>query len=221
MMKNEENRQGTWAKILSGILVVFNGLVGLWAYPQLGDRVPSHWNIAGEVNGYSSRFSGAFLLPLVLLGVYLLFWLIPKIDPKKANYAAMARIYWISALAVIFFLSLMHLGALAVGLGYLKNLPRWYFSGIGLLFIIMGNYFGKIKFNYFFGIRTSWTLANEEVWYRTHRFAGPIWMLGGLILGIIGFLPVHWVAPVFIVVMAIIVGVPTVYSYWLFRKLSQ
>lgn len=220
-MPSEENIQGGWAKILSGALVVVDFLIGLWAYPRLGDQVPSHWNIAGEIDRYSSRFSGAFMFPLILLGIYLLFWIIPKIDPKKANYSAMSRIYWISGLAVIFFMSLTHLGALGVGMGYLKTLPRWHFSGIGLLFIVLGNYFGKIKFNYFFGIRTSWTLASEEVWYRTHRFAGPIWMVGGIILGILGFLPTKWVSPLFIIDMVILVGVPVLYSYVQYRKLSQ
>lgn len=219
-MANLENHQGAWAKIISGVLIVVDFIIAFWAYPQLGDRVPSHWNIAGEVNGYSNRFSGAFMLPLILLGIYLLFWIIPRIDPKKVNYRAMTRIYWISALAVIFFMSLMHLAVLGVGIGYLKTLPRWYFSGIGLLFIVLGNYFGKIKFNYSFGIRTPWTLANEEVWCRTHRFAGPIWMVGGVILGMSGFLPAHWTGPIFAIVMILIVGVPTFYSYWLFHKLS-
>lgn len=220
-MPNVENRQGGWAKILSGVLVIIDFLIAFWAYPQLGDRVPTHWNFAGEVNGYSSAFSGAFMLPLILLGIYLMFWIIPKIDPKKANYPDMARIYWISTLSVIFFMTLIHISALGVGLGYFKTLPKWYFSGIGLLFIVLGNYFGKIKFNYFFGIRTSWTLASEEVWYRTHRFAGPIWMVGGILLGIMGFLPTQWVTPLFVAVIILISGVPILYSYIQYRKLSQ
>lgn len=219
-MPNVENRQGGWAKILSGVLVIIDFLIAFWAYPQLGDRVPSHWNFAGEVNGYSSAFSGAFMLPLILLGIYLMFWIIPKIDPKKANYPAMSRIYWISTLAVIFFMTLIHISALGVGLGYLETLPKWYFSGIGLLFIVLGNYFGKIKFNYFFGIRTSWTLASEEVWYRTHRFAGPIWMAGGIVLGILGFLPAKWVGPLFTIAIVLMVGAPILYSYVQYRKLS-
>ncbi|MEA4901461.1 SdpI family protein [Desulfitobacterium sp.] len=219
-MSNLENHQGGWAKILSAFLIIADFLIAFWAYPQLGDRVPSHWNLAGEVNGYSSRFGGAFMLPLILLGIYLLFWIIPKIDPKKANYPAMSRIYWISTLAIIFFLSLMHVGVLGVGLGYFTTLPRWYFSGIGILFIILGNYFGKIKFNYFFGIRTSWTLASEEVWYRTHRFAGPIWMVGGILIGVLGFMPSQWVGPLFAVAMVILVGAPTLYSYVQFKKLN-
>lgn len=219
-MPNVENRQGGWAKILSGVLVIINFLIAFWAYPQLGDRVPTHWNLAGQVNGYSSRFTGAFLLPLILLGIYIMFWIIPKIDPKKANYPAMSRIYWISMLAVIFFMSLIYIGALGVGLGYFETLPRWHFSGIGLLFIVLGNYFGKIKFNYFFGIRTSWTLASEEVWYRTHRFAGPIWMVGGILLVISGFLPAQWVVPLFIAIIIAVAGVPTLYSYIQYRKLG-
>lgn len=104
---------------------------------------------------------------------------LPHIDPKKMNYTQMGRVYWLLGLSTIIFLAILHLGVLAVGLGVLPNLPRWYFSGIGILFIVLGNYYGKIKFNYFVGIRTPWTLANEEVWYKTHRFAGPVWIVGG------------------------------------------
>jgi uncharacterized membrane protein len=150
-----------------------------------------------------------------------MFWIIPRVDPKRANYAQMGRVFWIIAFALTTFLSLMYWGTIAVGLGYIETLPRWYFSGIGILFVILGNYFGKIKFNYTLGIRTPWTLANEEVWYKTHRFAGPIWIVGGVLLFLIGFLPASLTAPLFVGVMLVITVLPTGYSYLLYQKATK
>lgn len=220
-METENKSQGIIFKILAGILVTLNLVLGVWAYPHLPEKVPSHWNAAGEVNGYSGSFQGAFLLPLILLAMYAFFWVIPKIDPKKANYSLMGKTFWIIGLTITLFMSVLYWGTLAVALGYLENLPRWSFSGIGILFVIMGNYFGKIKFNYTLGIRTPWTLANEEVWYKTHRFAGPIWMVGGVALFVIGILPASWSSPLFFVVIMGLTLIPTGYSYLIYRKLQN
>jgi len=220
-MENENKSQGMVFKVFSGVLVLINLLLGIWAYPHLPEKVPSHWNAAGEVNGYSGPFVGAFLLPLTLLGIYLLFWVIPRIDPKKANYTQMGRVFWIIGTAITLFMSMLYWGTLGVSLGYLETLPRWSFSGIGILFVILGNYFGKIKFNYTLGIRTPWTLASEEVWYKTHRFAGPIWIVGGIVLFLIEFLPKAWTSPLFIVVIIALGVLPMGYSYLLYRKVMR
>ncbi len=220
MEKTNTNTQGSLLKVISGILVIINIIIGIWAYPRLPEQVPSHWNFAGQVDGYSGALTGAFLLPLITLGVYILFWLIPRIDPQKANYLKMGRVFWIVSTTLVAFLSLMYWGTIAVALGYLETLPRWYFSGIGIIFILLGNYFGKIKFNYTFGIRTPWTLANEEVWAKTHRFAGPIWIVGGILMALAGVLPAAWTEPLFGIVIVLIAVVPMAYSYLVYRKLS-
>ncbi|AFM02137.1 MULTISPECIES: SdpI family protein [Desulfitobacterium] len=220
MENTNTNHQGSLSKIISGILVIINIIVGIWAYPQLPEQVPSHWNFAGQVDGYSGPFAGAFLLPLIILGVYIIFWIIPRIDPKRANYLKMGRVFWIVSTTLVVFLSLMYWGTIAVAIGYFETLPRWYFSGIGIIFILLGNYFGKIKFNYTFGIRTPWTLANEEVWAKTHRFAGPIWIVGGILMALTGLLPAAWTVPLFVIVMCLIAVVPMAYSYLVYRKLN-
>ncbi len=220
MEKTNTNTHGSLLKVIAGILVIINIIIGIWAYPRLPEQVPSHWNLAGQVDGYSGALTGAFLLPLITLGVYILFWIIPRIDPQKANYLKMGRVFWIVSTTLVAFLSLMYWGTIAVALGYLETLPRWYFSGIGIIFILLGNYFGKIKFNYTFGIRTPWTLANEEVWAKTHRFAGPIWIVGGILMALAGVLPAAWTEPLFGIVIVLIAVVPMAYSYLVYRRLS-
>lgn len=220
MEKTNTSTHGRLLKVIAGIFVIINIIIGIWAYPRLPEQVPSHWNLAGQVDGYSGALTGAFLLPLITLGVYILFWIIPRIDPQKANYLKMGRVFWIVSTTLVAFLSLMYWGTIAVALGYLETLPRWYFSGIGIIFILLGNYFGKIKFNYTFGIRTPWTLANEEVWAKTHRFAGPIWIVGGILMALAGVLPAAWTEPLFGIVIVLIAVVPMAYSYLVYRKLS-
>lgn len=221
MMETVKNKLGALLKILSGIIVLINFSVGIWAYPNLPDQVPSHWNAAGQIDGYMGPLGGAFLFPAILMGIYILFWIIPHIDPKRANYAQMGKVLWIVGFATILFMSIIYLGTIGVALGYLENLPRWYFSGIGILFIVLGNYFGKIKYNYTMGIRSPWTLASEEVWTKTHRFAGPIWIVGGVLMTLIGFVPAAWTASLIIGIIVLISGVPLGYSYWLYRKISS
>ncbi|KLU60879.1 immunity protein SdpI [Peptococcaceae bacterium CEB3] len=210
-------------QILSALIVVLMFALSLWAYPKLPARVPSHWNAAGEVNGYSTPFVGAFLLPAITVGVWLLFWLIPRIDPRKANYLLMNRVFWLISFVIVLFLGLLHSVTLLVALGLLRTgiVPVLIPAGIGLLFIVTGNYMGKVKFNYFFGIRTPWTLANEEVWYKTHRAVGPVWVIGGLIFLFSGFLPKQFAFPLILVVTLVLALGSIVYSYVLYQRVAR
>jgi len=207
--------------IIGGVLAVLNFLAGFLAYPHLPDKVPTHWNFAGEVDGWGTAWEGAFLLPLVYLGIYLLLILVPKIDPKRRNYALMGRAYSIIVLIILLFFSAIYFATLGIALGYFENLPSLINIAIGIMFIVIGNYMGKIKHNYFMGIRTPWTLASEEVWYRTHRMAGPFWVAGGILFILMAFVPKGWTLTIFLIVMFTLLLIPTVYSYVIFRRLEQ
>jgi len=134
--------------IIGGVLAVLNFLAGFLAYPHLPDKVPTHWNFAGEVDGWGTAWEGAFLLPLVYLGIYLLLILVPKIDPKRRNYALMGRAYSIIVLIILLFFSAIYFATLGIALGYFENLPSLINIAIGIMFIVIGNYMGKIKHNY-------------------------------------------------------------------------
>lgn len=223
-MANENNTKSQgerFFKIFSAVLIIINFIIAFLVYPKLPEQVPSHWNFKGEVDGYSGPFAGAFMLPLVLLGCYIMFWLIPRIDPKRANYMKMGRVFWTISSTLIIFLSALYWSTIAIALGYMESLPPLLYPGIGILFIILGNYFGKIKFNYTMGIRTPWTLANEEVWYKTHRFAGPIWIVGGIVMIGAAFLPANLPSILFVVSLFTITLVPVAYSFILFRKIGD
>lgn len=207
----------TW--IIGGVLVGINMLAGFLAYPHLPEKVPTHWNIYGEVDGWGSAWQGAFMLPLIMLGLLVLLIIIPKIDPKRSNYLKMGKTYGIFVVSLMVIFTAIYLGTLGASLGYVENLPNLIKIGIGILFIVIGNYMGKIKHNYTFGIKTPWTLANEEVWLKTHRMAGPFWIAGGFLLILTSMMESRSIAAIIGVSIFVLIFIPAAYSYVLYRKI--
>jgi uncharacterized membrane protein len=207
--------------IIGGLLSLVNLLAGFLAYPHLPDRVPTHWNWAGEVDGWGSAWQGAFMLPLIMIGIFILLIILPKIDPKKRSYAQMGRAYSVIVLVIMFFFTILYFGTLGTALGYLASFPSMVQLGVGALFIILGNYMGKLKHNYFIGIRTPWTLANEEVWYRTHRMAGPFWIIGGLLFMGTSFLTTGLLTKTLLIIIFGVIAIPVIYSYVFFKRLEK
>ena len=205
--------------ILSLILLGF--VLGAYFYPSLPDKVPTHWNASGEVNGYGSKLFGAFGLPGISLGTYLMYLLLPYIDPKRKNYADFKSTYqFLKYLIIIFFLGL-EVMTLLIASGVIVNKPIFIQLMISLLFILIGNVMGRFKHNYFIGVRTPWTLANEEVWRKTHRLAAPLWVLGGIINILLAFMGTNYTGIGFIVIIAVISIVPIGYSYIAYRQIVE
>ncbi len=204
-----------------GILfLIFLGFaLAVYFYPSLPSRIPIHWNSNGQINGYGSKFFGAFGLALINLGVYLLFIVLPYIDPKRKNYEAFQATYqYLKYLLIIFFLG-MEVYALLIATGTIANTPDFTQIMGSLLFILLGNVMGRFKHNYFVGIKTPWTLANEEVWRKTHRMAGPIWVIGGIVNIVLTVIGVIFNGIAFIIILAVMVVVPIVYSYIIYHKI--
>ena len=203
---------------LVALLLLLFGL-SFYFYPRLPEQVPSHWNIRGEVDGYSSRFFGAFGIPLLSLALYVMFLVLPALDPKRANYHRFASTYNVIRWSVLGLMVLVHALVLLAGLGYNNDAGRVVQPAIALMLILMGNQMGRVKHNYFVGIRTPWTLASEEVWRKTHRMAGPLFVVGGLVALAATWLP----APHnFTIMMVSIIGTSLaslVYSYVVFKQL--
>lgn len=218
MEKITKTLKKDWIVIL---LILASFILSLYFYPSLPDKVPNHWNINGEVDGYTNRFWGAFGIPFLNAGLYILFIVLPHIDPKRKNYDRFPSTYrYIRYLMHIFFIGLQVFTFMAA-LGSPVKINAIVPIGIGLLFIFFGNVLGRVKHNYFVGIRTPWTLASEEVWRKTHRLAGPMWVAGG-ILGIIASLINSSIGgKLFFGILMVISLVPTVYSYFVYRNLNQ
>ena len=201
------------------VLLPFIYLAYVWN--ELPEKVPMHWNIKGEIDRYGEK-SELIIIPILLpLLVYIIFLVIPKIDPKnKLNKMG-------NKLQSIKFLLTTFMSVLALFIIYsAKNKsfvnPNYIVLLIGILYIILGNYFKTIKANYFIGIRTPWTLENETVWKKTHKLGGKLWLAGGIIVMITSLiLEKEMNFTVFLIITGIISIIPIVYSYQIFKKLKH
>ncbi|GLH62496.1 SdpI family protein [Parageobacillus sp. G301] len=203
------------------LLSIISVGISLWAYPRLPEEVPIHWNFSGEVDGYASKLFAVLFGPIFLTWIYGILFGVSKIDPRKENYEKFTGAYRVFMNASLTFFVVIHIAVIFSGLGYDVNMDWIVNIGLGLLFIILGNYMPKVKANYFIGIRTPWTLANETVWARTHRFGGKVFFIGGIIMIVSAFAPSSIRAVLLIASIACIVLVPTVYSYAVYKKAAD
>lgn len=166
--------------IFSLVIMLLSIIGTMLVYAKLPDQVPSHWNIRGEIDNYSSKEFIYFtaLLPVILYGAMKF---IPKVDPKKESYKKHQKAYDITIFTIILFLIGMHWITMSYSLGYPLDMMKYIKISLGILFIVMGNYMPQIRFNYFFGIRTPWTLSSENVWRKTHIVGGYLYFLIGII----------------------------------------
>jgi len=188
-------------------------------YNSLPQEVPIHFNFKGDADDWANK-SMLILMPAGLgLLIYLLMLIVPSIDPKK-KIQQMGNKYFNFRLILTIFFSILSIYLIYVTReGRIDN-PNILISLVGLLFLMMGNYFQTVRPNYFVGIRTPWTLENEEVWKKTHRLGGKIWVTGGVLIVLLGFLINNITAMliVFFSLVFIMALVPIVYSYIEFKK---
>lgn len=204
--------------VLLAIIIVATAAATAFVYPDLPPEIATHWNAAGEADGYSRRLFGAALMPLVMLGLALLFLIVPKIDPLKKNYAEFRGVYELFVVVLLLFMALVHGITLASGLGYAVSVSGIIFAGIGGLFVIIGRLMPRMKRNWFMGIRTPWTLSSDTVWESTHQLGGRVFTGLGVLMFGAAFLPGG--APVIAIVVLALTGSLGlfVYSYLQFRQ---
>lgn len=201
------------------VLAALAAVVSLWAYPRLPETVATHWNLRGVPDGYSPRFWAVVFMPLIIVAATGLFTVLPKLDPRRENYAKFIQSYWLIANAVIVFLGLAHVLIVASGLGYAMQIDRLLPIGIGLLFVFLGNYLTRVEPNWFVGIRTPWTLSSDTVWRKTHRTGGWLFVFGGLAMAVVAALaPPAAFFPLLVTTLVIVAGIPIVQSYVLWRR---
>lgn len=167
-------------------------LFSAFVYSRLPERMPVHWDLHGQVNRYGSRAEGAFGLPGLMLAMWLLLRVLPRIDPRRANYAKFADTYDLVINSFMALIAVMHVALLGTALGWPLSMARLAPALIGLQFIILGNALPRARPNWWFGIRTPWTLSNDRVWMRTHRVGGYLLAAAGVVLLIAAALPRGW-----------------------------
>ena len=219
---NEQKYELSWSQLKSDwpvwLLLLVSFVAGITAYPLLPDQVPIHWNLQGEADGFGSRWLGAFGLPLVNLGLYIFLRVLPLVDPRRENYTYFIRFYSRFILVFMAAMTIFYLAALWAGLGKTMDIGWTVLGTIAVLFIFMGNSMGKVRPNYFVGIRTPWTLANERVWQKTHRWSGRLFVITG-VLPLLAMLFSREAAMYALIGAALISAAGSViYSYIVFRQ---
>lgn len=180
-------------KLIPGLVVVAAAVAfSLWAYPHLPAQVATHFNLHGAPNGWSSRLAAAVLMPAIGLGLAAVFLILPRIDPRGANYAKFGPTYWTIANAVLILVSGIHVATLGSALGWAIDLMRLATLGVGGILVLLGNLMTRIRPNWFVGIRTPWTLSSDTVWRKTHRFGGVAFVIAGLCVVAAAFVGSRW-----------------------------
>ena len=214
-MKFKESLKKDWYLYL---LILVTYIVTFCFYSKLPAQVPSHWGINGQIDGYLPRLAGVLILPSICLGCLVLFEFLPLIDPKKYNYELFANSYQIFKVSFIVFMLILHATVILFALGFAIDVNLIVTSGVGILFMILGNYLSKIKPNYFVGFKLPWTLASDYVWKKTHRLAGGLMFICGLIFIISGIWLRNALAFVIPVVVILLIVIPTIYAYMIYQK---
>lgn len=188
---------------------------------SLPENVPLHWNLEGEIDNWGSKYSLIGLVFLMPILTYILMLVVPNIDPKK-RIEAMGRKYNQFKFILVAFMSVLSVFIIYISKNQELSSPSIIFVLVGILYVFLGNYFKVIKQNYFIGIKTPWTLENEEVWKLTHLLAGKIWVIGGIVIVFLSLvLPENSNFYFFMSITAIISIVPIVYSYLIYKKLKN
>jgi uncharacterized membrane protein len=205
-------------EILSWVGILAGFALAAAAYTTLPDPMPSHFGIDGRPDSYMPKFWGVFAMPLGLAVVWLILLALPRISPRGFEMEPFAHSWRVLRFAVVVFWLFFEVLVFDAARSGRPLATRLLFAAMGLLFAVVGNLLGKITRNFFAGIRTPWTLANEEVWYRTHRLAGKLFVAAGLLSAVAAFFGAGF--PILIGSIGLAALVPVAYSYWIYRKLE-
>lgn len=202
---------------LVAVIVLLLFAVSAFFYPQLPDKLASHWNAAGQADGYSSKFWGLFMLPIIAIFLSLLLVFIPRLDPLKANVEKFKGYYYGFVIVFLLFFFYLHLLTIFFNLGYTFNMTTFLIPAFATLFYFMGFMVSKAKRNYFIGIRTPWTLASDSVWDKTHKLGGKLFKIAAIIT-LLGVLLGQYAIWFMLVPISLVAIITVVYSYLVFRK---
>ncbi|MCD4740478.1 SdpI family protein [archaeon] len=206
------------------ILVITGFALSAYAYNEIPlEKVATHWNAAGEADGFMEKGAGLFLFPIASLVLFGLLQVIPRIDPLKKNVEGFRQYY--DGFVVVFLLFFVYIQTLSIvwNLGHDLNMSIMILPAIGALLYYTGVLMDHSKRNWFIGIRTPWTLSNDKVWEKTHALAGKLFKVTAAYLVLLMFfegLVTEYFIWFILVPLLIAAFGPVVYSYWIFSKLK-
>ncbi|PWK87642.1 SdpI family protein [Fulvimonas soli] len=207
------------ALLVSAAFVLAAAVAAAWLYPALPDRVAVHWNVHGQIDGYWPRAWAAAFAPALIALLAALAWALPAMSPRRYGIGSFAWVWHLAMLAGQGVVLVVGLAMLLRGAGHAVPVPTVALLAVGALLMVVGNYMGKLRRNFFIGIRTPWTLTSDAVWERTHRLGGRLFVLAGLaiVLGAL-WLRAFWLP---LACVAVATLVPCAYSFVLYRRLQR
>lgn len=198
-------------------LILISFLMGAYLYTYMPEKMASHWDANGSVNGYMPKLSGLFLLPVIMAILFLAFMLIPKIDPLKANIEKFRGHFDVFVLLLFVFLFYIYILIMLWNLGYRFNIMQLLAPALGVIFYYSGVMIENAKQNWFIGVRTPWTLSSEVVWDKTNKLAGKLFKVAG-VLAVMGLVFPKYA--IFLILVPVILAAvyPVIYSYQKYQQ---
>ena len=205
------------SEIIIFIIILLSFAIGVYFYPQMPDKMASHWNSRGQVDSYMSKFWGLFLMPILSVILFLLFAIIPKIDPLKANVEKFKKYFHNFIVILILFLFYIYSLTILWNLGARFNLARLLVPALAVIFYYSGVLTENAERNWFIGIRTPWTLSSDNIWKKTHKRGGKLFKVVAII-SLFGVLFPD-IAIFFVIFPAIFIVIYIIaYSYFEYQK---
>lgn len=207
---------------LLSLLIMLSVAISAYFFNSiLPEEVITHWDINGQADGWGAKSVLVVYIPFLIIGLYILFRILPKMDPKRENYIKFDTTYNAFRFLIIAFLAAVYFISIYINLGYnlaMSEIMTWL---VGLLFIIIGFLIKNVEPNWFMGIRNPWTLSNDEVWKKTHLMAQKVFIIGGVLFLFIPYVSPGYVPIIFVFVIIMILSLSVGYSYFLYKKIEK
>ena len=208
---------------LSIIIIIVQIALALYLSSFIADdaRIPSHWNIRGEIDGYTGKWTAILLFPGINILMFIIMLILPIISVRyRETPERFSRMIPQITNIVIFFFAIIHIYTLLLGAELITNTGTFLYYSLGLMFILLGNILPKMPSSFFIGIRTPWTLSSEHVWRKTHKVGGICFVMGGLLMI---FIPAIWgnhatALTIMFVLYITLILCPVLYSFFLYKK---
>lgn len=183
-------------------------------------QLPIHWDLSGRPDSWAGKWQGLLMPPGITAAVSLLFWFLPALEPRGRNFLRSQGLYLWGWAAVLLLGVAIEIVVLSVALDWGLPANHVVVGALGIMFVLIGNQLGKSRSMYMIGLRTPWTLASEEVWIKTHRLAGKLMVLAGMVALVAALLPLPsgLLSTVMLVAIAAAALIPIVYSFLLWRR---
>lgn len=208
-----------WQERVNIALLILPFLAGVLWWGHLPEQIPMHWNVKGQIDSYSSKLVGVLFLPLLAIGMWALLVATPVWASKQGNEQLRSSTWRIIRFATTLLLCIVQFAILFTALGHHVDMIMVVYYVVVFFFILIGNIIGTVQPNYLVGVRTPWTLNNEEVWRKTHRFTGRLWVAAGVLFFVVGtsLQSGNYSTP--LIIFVVLTGsIPLVYSYIISRR---